>query len=37
MVVADLLGLTDLEPNATVVSAADRGLFLTMLRTALTN
>jgi purine nucleosidase len=34
MVVMDVLGLTDQEPNALVVTAADRGRFLDMLRTA---
>ena len=36
MVVMDLLGLTDEEPNALVVTQADRAKFLDMLRTALT-
>jgi purine nucleosidase len=31
MVVMDLLGFTGKEPNALVVTAADRGLFLEML------
>lgn len=35
MVVMDVLGLTDGEPNALVVTAADTSRFLTMLRTAL--
>lgn len=34
MVVMDVLGLTDQEPNALVVTAADRDRFLDMLRTA---
>jgi purine nucleosidase len=36
MVVMDLLGLTGQEPNALVVTAADRGRFLAMLRAAVT-
>ncbi len=36
MVVMDLLGLTGHEPNARVVTAADRSRFLAMLRAALT-
>ncbi|MFW2334944.1 nucleoside hydrolase [Ilumatobacter sp.] len=36
MVVMDLLGLTGGEPNAQVVSAADRERFIAMLRSALT-
>ena len=36
MVVMDVLGFTDLAPNAHVVVEADRDLFLTMLRAALT-
>jgi len=36
MVVMDLLGLTDAEPNALVVTAADRERFIEMLRNALT-
>ena len=36
MVVMDVLGLTDAEPNALVVTAADRDRFVTMLRAALT-
>lgn len=36
-IVMDVLGLTDLEPNATVVTSADEQRFLTMLRAALTN
>lgn len=36
MVVMDLLGLTGHEPNALVVTAADRDRFLTMLRDAVT-
>jgi purine nucleosidase len=36
MVVMDVLGFTDLPPNAHVVTRADRDLFLTMLRRALT-
>ncbi|HEY5663957.1 MAG TPA: nucleoside hydrolase [Ilumatobacter sp.] len=35
MVVVDVLGLTGLAPNARVVTAADRGRFLAMLRSAL--
>lgn len=35
MVVMDVLGFTDLPPNAHVVVRADRALFLSMLRTAL--
>lgn len=35
MVVMDLLGLTGAEPNALVVTAADRERFIAMLRTAL--
>ncbi|MDJ0771383.1 MAG: nucleoside hydrolase [Ilumatobacter sp.] len=35
MVVMDLLGFTGQEPNALVVTAADRAKFLTMLRSAL--
>jgi purine nucleosidase len=35
MVVMDLLGLTDAEPNATVVTHADRARFIEMLRDAL--
>ena len=34
MVVMDVLGLTGAEPNALVVTAADRARFLTMLRAA---
>ena len=34
MVVMDVLGLTDQEPNALVVTTADRDRFLDMLRTA---
>ena len=36
MVVMDLLGLTDAEPNATVVTTADTGRFIDMLRSAIT-
>jgi purine nucleosidase len=36
MVVIDVLGFTDLAPNAHVMLRADRDRFLTMLRTALT-
>jgi len=36
MVVMDLLGLTDAEPNALVVTAADRDRFIAMLRAAFT-
>ena len=36
MVVMDVLGLTDAEPNALVVTAADRERFIGMLRAALT-
>ena len=36
MVVMDVLGFTDLPPNAHVVTRADRDLFVSMLRTALT-
>jgi hypothetical protein len=32
----DVLGLTHHEPNALVVTAADRGRFFEILRTALT-
>jgi purine nucleosidase len=35
MVVMDVLGLTDAEPNATVVTCADRAKFIDMLRAAL--
>ncbi len=35
MVVMDVLGFTDLPPNAHVVTCADRELFVTMLRSAL--
>jgi inosine-uridine nucleoside N-ribohydrolase len=34
MVVMDVLGLTDAEPNALVVTAADRDRFLAMLHAA---
>ena len=36
MVLMDVLGFTDLPPNAHVVTEADRDLFLTMLRAAIT-
>jgi hypothetical protein len=36
MVVMDLLGLSDRQPNATVVTAADGSRFLEMLRDAVT-
>jgi purine nucleosidase len=36
MVVMDVLGLSDRQPNATVVTEADRSRFLEMLRSALT-